>query len=198
PVILLLDQNEACLLLGWDESGKARLLFPDTGQGGVELSREELAEHYSGVAIFARPRFRFDERAPAQPKEKSGHWFWGTILEQRTLLKDVLAAALLINLFAIVMPLFTMNVYDRVVPNFAVETLWVLGGSVVLVLGLEYVIRLMRGHFVDLASARVDMKLSALIMEKVLGMRLSHRPTSVGAFASNLRSFETVRDFIAS
>src|SRR5690606_36516975 len=96
------------------------------------------------------------------------------------------------------MPLFTMNVYDRVVPNFAVETLWVLSGSVVLVLGMEYVIRLMRGHFVDLASARVDMKLSALIMEKVLGMRLSHRPASVGAFASNLRAFETVRDFIAS
>ncbi len=198
PVILLLGQNEACLLLGWDESGNARLLFPDTGQGAVFLPREELAERYTGVAIFSRPHFRFDDRAPSQKAGSSGHWFWGTILEQRTILKDVLAAALLINLFAIVMPLFTMNVYDRVVPNFAVETLWVLGGSVVLVLGLEYVIRLMRSHFVDLASARVDVKLSALIMEKVLGMRLSHRPASVGAFASNLRAFETVRDFIAS
>jgi ATP-binding cassette subfamily C protein LapB len=199
PVILLLEQNEACVLLDWDaESGNARLLFPDTGQGAVFLTREELTARYTGVAIFARPHFRFDDRAPSQIKATSGHWFWGTILEQRTLMKDILAAALLINLFAIAMPLFTMNVYDRVVPNFAVETLWVLGGSVVLVLGLEYVIRLMRSHFVDLASARVDMKLSALIMERVLGMRLSHRPASVGAFASNLRSFETVRDFIAS
>jgi ATP-binding cassette subfamily C protein LapB len=199
PVVLLLEQNEACLLLGWDaESGNARLLFPDTGQGAVFLPREELAARYTGVAIFARPRFRFDDRAPSQVKATPGHWFWGTILEQRTLMKDILAAALLINLFAMVMPLFTMNVYDRVVPNFAVETLWVLGISVVVVLGLEYAIRLMRGHFVDLASARVDMKLSALIMERVLGMRLSHRPASVGAFASNLRSFETVRDFIAS
>ena len=199
PVILLLEQNEACVLLGWDaDSGSARLLFPDTGQGAVFLSREELAARYTGVAIFSRPHFRFDDRAPSQIKATSGHWFWGTILEQRTLMKDILAAALLINLFALVMPLFTMNVYDRVVPNFAVETLWVLGVSVVVVLGLEYVIRLMRSHFVDLASARVDMKLSALIMERVLGMRLSHRPASVGAFASNLRSFETVRDFIAS
>jgi ATP-binding cassette subfamily C protein LapB len=199
PVILLLEQNEACVLLGWDaESGNARLLFPDSGQGAVFLTREELVARYTGVAIFARPHFRFDDRAPSQKKTTSGHWFWGTILEQRTLMKDILAAALLINLFAMAMPLFTMNVYDRVVPNFAVETLWVLGISVVVVLALEYVIRLMRSHFVDLASARVDMKLSALIMERVLGMRLSHRPASVGAFASNLRSFETVRDFIAS
>jgi ATP-binding cassette subfamily C protein LapB len=199
PVILLLEENEACVLLGWDaESGNARLLFPDSGQGAVFLNREELSARYTGVAIFARPHFRFDDRAPSQIKANSGHWFWGTILEQRTLMKDILAAALLINLFALVMPLFTMNVYDRVVPNFAVETLWVLGVSVVVVLALEYVIRLMRSHFVDLASARVDMKLSALIMERVLGMRLSHRPASVGAFASNLRSFETVRDFIAS
>lgn len=199
PVILLLEQNEACLLLGWDaDNGNARLLFPDTGQGAVTLSHEELANRYTGVAIFSRPHFRFDERAPEQKGKTSGHWFWGTILEQRTIMRDILAAALLINLFAIVMPLFTMNVYDRVVPNFAVETLWVLAGSVALVLLLEYVIRLMRGHFVDLASARIDMKLSGLIMERVLGMRLSHRPASVGAFASNLRSFETVRDFIAS
>lgn len=199
PVILLLEQNEACLLLSWDADGShANLLFPDTGQGAVTLAREELVSRYTGVAIFSRPRFRFDDRAPTQGKGKSGHWFWGAILEQRTIMRDVLAAALLINLFAIVMPLFTMNVYDRVVPNFAVETLWVLAASVGLVLLLEYVIRLMRGHFVDLASARIDMKLSGLIMERVLGMRLSHRPASVGAFASNLRSFETVRDFIAS
>lgn len=199
PVILLLEQNEACLLLGWDaDNGNARLLFPDTGQGAVTLTREELADRYTGVAIFSRPHFRFDERAPVQKGKTSGHWFWGAILEQRSIMRDILAAALLINLFAIVMPLFTMNVYDRVVPNFAVETLWVLAGSVALVLLLEYVIRLMRGHFVDLASARIDMKLSGLIMERVLGMRLSHRPASVGAFASNLRSFETVRDFIAS
>lgn len=58
--------------------------------------------------------------------------------------------------------------------------------------------RVLRGHFVDLASARIDVKLSALIMERVLGMRLESKPASVGSFSSNLRSFESVRDFIAS
>jgi ATP-binding cassette subfamily C protein LapB len=199
PVILLLEDNEACLLLRWDEDGNtARLLFPDTGQGAVALSREELAARYVGVSIFSRPHFRFDQRTPSFADLPQRHWFWGALLEQWPIFKDVLAAALLINLFALAMPLFSMNVYDRVVPNFAQETLWVFAAGLLIVLIMDYVIRLMRGHFVDLASARIDLKLSSLIMERVLGMRLSHRPASVGAFASNLRSFETVRDFFAS
>lgn len=199
PVILLLENNEACLLLGWDEGKQtAKMLFPDTAQGTVALSLEDLLSRYTGIAIFARPHFRFDQRTPTLAKVKHRHWFWGSLLEQVPIFKDVLAAALLINLFGLAMPLFTMNVYDRVVPNFAVETLWVFSGGLLLVFVLDYAIRLMRGHFVDLASSRVDLKLSSLIMERVLGMRMSQRPASVGAFASNLRSFETVRDFIAS
>ena len=199
PVILLLAGDEACILHSWDaDTDEARLLFPDTGQGEVTLKRAELEARYAGVAIFARPRFRFDDRTPPVADVRERHWFWGAILDQRSIFKDILAAALLINLFGIAMPLFSMNVYDRVVPNFAVETLWVFAGGMTLVLIMDYIIRLLRGKFVDLATARVDIKLSALIMERVLGMRLSQRPLSVGAFASNLRSFEMVRDFIAS
>lgn len=198
PAILLLNDNEACVLQGWGEDGEAQLLFPDTAQGAVYLSREELQERYSGIAIFSRPHFRFDQRTPPLVEVPQRHWFWGTILEQRPIFKDILASAILINLFGLAMPLFTMNVYDRVVPNFAVETLWVFAGGIVLVMLMDYIVRLLRGHFVDLASSRVDLQLSSLIMERVLGMRMAHRPASVGAFAANLRSFETVRDFIAS
>ncbi|MGP1609852.1 MAG: ABC transporter transmembrane domain-containing protein, partial [Burkholderiales bacterium] len=199
PVILLLNGDQACVLLGWDEAGSgARLLFPETGQGEVSLSREALAERYLGIALFARPRFSFDARTPEVGKVAARHWFWGALLEQRAVYRDVIGAALLINVFALVMPLFTMNVYDRVVPNNATDTLWMLALGVSLVIGMDYAMRLLRGHFVDLASARIDVKLSALIMERVLGMRLEARPASVGSFASNLRSFESVRDFIAS
>lgn len=199
PVVLLLDGNEACLLMGWDEQRTvARLLFPDTGQGSVSLSHAELAARYVGIAIFARPHFRFDQRTPALAQVPQRHWFWGTMIEQWPVYRDVLAAAALVNLFALALPLFTMNVYDRVVPNFAVETLWMLAAGLVLVMGTDYVLRLLRGHFVDLASSRIDLKLSAMIMERVLGMRLAQRPASVGSFAATLRSFETVRDFVAS
>ena len=120
------------------------------------------------------------------------------MLQQRFIYRDVLWAALLINVFALALPIFSMNVYDRVVPNNAVETLWALAVGVALVLGADLFMRLMRGRFVDEASARVDVQLSATLMERVLGMRLEHRPESVGAFASSLRGFEQVRDFIAS
>ena len=199
PVILLLKGDEACVLLGWNATGdEARLLFPETGQGEVTLTRSELAERYVGIALFARPRFTFDARTPEVGKVVQRHWFWGALLEQAPLYRDVLGAALLINVFALVMPIFSMNVYDRVVPNNATETLWMLALGVLLVVGMDFMMRLLRGHSTDLASARIDVKLSALIMERVLGMRLEAKPASVGSFASNLRSFESVRDFIAS
>ena len=198
PVILLLEGNEACILLDWDADGSARLLFPDSAQGAVLLKREALVARYAGIAIFARPHFRFDQRTPEVAEVAQRHWFWGAIMEQLPVYRDILGAAALVNVFALAMPIFTMNVYDRVVPNNAVETLWMLSGGLLLVLVVDYIIRLLRGHFVDLASSRIDLKLSAQIMERVLGMRLAGRPASVGSFASNLRSFESVRDFIAS
>lgn len=201
PAILLLHGDEACILLGWEGEGaaaSARLLFPESGQGEIRLGREELQARYLGIAIFCRPRFTFDARAPEVGKVQLRHWFWGTLAEQWPVYRDVVAAALLINVFALVMPLFTMNVYDRVVPNNAVDTLWMMALGVLLIIGMDFGVRLLRGHFIDLAGARIDVQLSSSIMERVLGMRMEGKPASVGSFASNLRAFESVRDFIAS
>jgi ATP-binding cassette subfamily C protein LapB len=198
PVILLLKNERACVLLGWTDEGNARILLPETGQGAIVLPRRELARRYTGVTLFVRPHFRFDARAPKVTAAKSGHWFWSAIASQRMVYRDVLLAALLVNLFALAFPIFTMNVYDRVVPNHATETLWVLALGLLLVLGADLYMRVLRSHFVDEASARVDIQLSARLMERVLGMRLANRPASVGSFAANLRGFEQVRDFIAS
>jgi ATP-binding cassette subfamily C protein LapB len=199
PAILILRDNRACVLLGWDHAAdQARVLLPQTGQGAVSLARTELLQRYSGVTLFVRPHFRFDARTPEVRATTAKHWFWSALLQQRFVYRDVLWAALLINLFALAFPMFSMNVYDRVVPNNAVETLWALAIGVLLVLGADLFMRLLRSHFVDEASARIDVQISASLMEKVLGMRLEHRPESVGSFASNLRGFEQVRDFIAS
>ena len=198
PAILLLKGNEACVLLGWTPQGDARVLLPETGQGAVVLPRKEMSRRHTGIVLHVRPHFRFDERTPEVRATRSSHWFWGAVLSQRGVYADVLWAALLINLFALAFPIFTMNVYDRVVPNHAVETLWAMSAGLVLVLGADLYMRLLRSHFVDQASARIDVMLSARLMERVLGMRLETRPQSVGSFASNLRGYEQVRDFIAS
>ena len=199
PAVLLLNNEEACILLGWKDEGRtARLIFPELGEAEASLPREELAASYAGYTILARPEFRFDARTPEVGRVKHRHWFWGTLAENSPLYRDVLLAAFMINVFAIAMPLFTMNVYDRVVPNHAIETLWMLAAGVAIVLIADLVLRTMRGYFLDLASSRVDVRLSAYIMERVLGLRMENRPLSAGSFAANLRSFETIRDFITS
>ncbi|GAA5787195.1 type I secretion system permease/ATPase [Chitiniphilus shinanonensis] len=198
PMILLLDNREACVLLEHLPGDRLRVRFPEGGEDGEEMSRRELETRYAGIAIFVRPRFRFEARAPELGSIRGRHWFWGVVFENWRLYRDTLLAAFLINVFALALPLFTMNVYDRVVPNHAVETLWVLAIGAMLVLGFDFAMRTVRGHIIDVASKRVDIKLSALIMERVLGIRMDQRPASVGAFAANLRAFEAVRDFITS
>ncbi len=199
PVVLLLQNNKACLLVDRSSDGQTlQLVYPELGEAPVSLPLAQLESQYAGRAIYARPRLRFDARSPEVRAPRDGHWFWGVISENRALYRDVLLAAFLTNLFALAMPMFTMNVYDRVVPNQAFDTLAALSVGLLLVLVGDLVLRLLRGHFVDLASSRADVKLSAHIMERVLGMRMEQRPASAGSFASNLRAFESVRDFIGS
>lgn len=199
PAILLLEGERACVLLEWSEDqSQARVVFPELGEAPVVLPARQIEELSTGHVIYVRPRHRFDARAPEVNAGRHGHWFWSVIAENRLLYRDVLVAAFLANVLALGMPLFVMNVYDRVVPNNAIDTLWVLGAGVTIVLICDLVLRTMRGRFIDLASARADVKLSSYIMERVLGTRMEAKPVSAGSFASNLRSFESVRDFIGS
>lgn len=199
PSVLLLKDEQVCILVGWSEtSDHAKVIYPEFNETVVLVPTNELQEVYSGTAILSQPEFRFDDRAPTIKQGKAEHWFWNAFRANLPMYRDVLIAALLINIFALSLPLFTMNVYDRVVPNFAVETLWMLAAGVAIVILMDLILKTMRGYFLDLASKRIDIKLSAEIMEQVLGIRMEARPVSVGSFASNLRAFETIRDFITS
>ncbi|VCU69258.1 Toxin RTX-I translocation ATP-binding protein [Pigmentiphaga humi] len=197
PAILLLQDNRACVLHESD-ARSCRVSYPEAPGSIVTVGLDELQAVYAGIACFAHPLHRVDGRAPRPRPVRHRHWFWNAVIQNRRLYRDALAAALLVNLFAMAMPLFTMNVYDRVVPNHAVETLWVLAVGISLVVVFNLVLSTLRAHVVDTASKRIDVQLSAQIMERVLDLRMEGRPASVGAFAANLRSFESVRDFIAS
>ena len=199
PCVLLLEPGRACVLVALDiKARRARVIFPELGDAETEVGLDGLQESYSGQAIYVRPRFHFDERGPEVNKQRSRHWFWGVIRENRKLYRDVIAGSVVINLFAVAMPLFVLNVYDRVVPNHATETLWVLSAGIFIVLCFDLVLRLMRNAFVDLAASRADVKLSSSIMARVLGLRMEARPASTGSFSATLQSFESVRAFIGS
>lgn len=200
PAILLLEPGRACVLLGLDfKQQKAKVIFPELPEADTEISLEELHAGYSGEAIYVRPKFRVDSTSePSVKKRRDQHWFWGVIRENRRLYRDIVLGSVATNLFALAMPLFVLNVYDRVVPNQATETLWVLAIGIFIVLCFDLALRLMRSSFVDLAASRADVKLSSSIMAKTLGLRLEERPVSTGSFTSTLQSFESIRAFIGS
>lgn len=199
PAVLLLKNNQACIISQIDHQLKEVVLYlPELPDEPVKTSFDDLEQFYAGVIIYCRPEFKFDKTSPTINKTRTGHWFWSIIKENRRVYRDVIIAAIIINLFAIAMPLFVMNVYDRVVPNHAIETLWVLASGITLVIIIDFILKLMRSWFIDLAASRSDVKLSAAIMEKILGMQLRDRPASSGSFASTVQSFESIRSFTGS
>ncbi|MDG1692984.1 MAG: type I secretion system permease/ATPase [Methylophilaceae bacterium] len=197
PVIINLKNHNGLLLTKIDlKKNNANIVTSDNIKKSISLP--ELEEMYDGTIFLISDNYKFDARSAETQEQKNDHWFWGTIALSWRIYRDVLIASLLINIFALVGPLFTMNVYDRVVPNQAIDTLWVLASGVFLVYIFDFVIRMLRGYFVDIAGKKSDILISANIFERVMGMKLINRPVSIGAFASNLKDFESIRDFITS
>lgn len=198
PVIVLLKDHSACVLYRIDQSTQtATVYFPEMGDTVTQIALEQLQEKYLGSVIYLQQRqFIVDNQVKVKSTEQ--HWFWYVLHQHRSIYKDILLAALFINVFALCMPLFVMNVYDRVVPNHATDTLWVLALGIFIVICADFCLKMLRSYFVDLAANRADTKLSAFIMEKVLGRRMEQNTQSVGAMASNVQSYESIRSFTSS
>ncbi len=201
PVVLLLKERDVCVLLRrFMENGvpMAEVVFPQSG-GGVDVTPlESIEQLYEGYAIFVKPDYGLKHRVEADEAKTAGSWFWGTLVKFWPTYSQVLLAAVLINMFALASPLFVMNVYDRVVPNHAEETLWVLAIGVSIVILFDFILKTLRAYFVDNTGKRIDVLLSSRIFEQVLNIKLHARPESSGAFANRLREFESLREFFSS
>jgi ATP-binding cassette subfamily C protein LapB len=127
-----------------------------------------------------------------------GHWFWSELRKERHAFSPVLLASLLINLLAIALPLFSMNVYDRVIPNKAQATLWILAIGTAIAFGLEFALRRARTAVVDDISRRLDLRLAGKIYGRLLATPPEERRGHTGAMAARVSEFMTVRDFFAA
>lgn len=198
PCVVLLKNGGACVLTKLSPGEDAEVILPESGTGAHRAPLSELKAEATGYVLFAKPEFRFDARADEAEPEPRGSWFWGTVGRLWQVYIHVVIASVVINLFALASPLFVMNVYDRVVPNNALETLWVLAIGVVVVFGFDFLLRTVRSYFVDAAGKSADVVLASRLFEHVLGMRCENRPPSTGALASNLREYESLREFFTS
>lgn len=198
PAILVLDSGGSVVLTDINPEQRIAIVLDPESHEPVQIDYQQLEAEYSGHVFYLRPMQQFDSRTPKIYKNGHEHWFWGALKGSWKIYRDVLVASFLINLFVLAQPLFVMNVYDRVVPNNAVETLWALAIGVVIVYVFDFALKLLRAYMVELAAKRTDVVLSAQLFEKVMNLKMIARPNSTGAFASRLHDFDTLRNFVTS
>jgi ATP-binding cassette subfamily C protein LapB len=200
PLILVLSNNNSCILESFnDDKTKAKIIFASDDEASYEwVDIDQLEKEYLGYAFMLKKHFEYDNTNSRTLHIQQKHWFWNTLWLSKSIYKDVLIASFLINIFILATPLFTMNVYDRVIPNSAKETLFVFTIGVVAVYLLDSFLKFTRAYFLELAAKRSDIIMSSIIFEKVLDLTMASHPKSVGSFASNLKDFESIRSFITN
>jgi ATP-binding cassette subfamily C protein LapB len=195
PAVLLLKDRNACVLVARGE-GEAQIVTAEGIEKTVPVA--ELARDYEGTAIAVSRAVRFEAGTGSERILATHHWFWGTLARAWPLYGEVAAASVLVNLFTVLSPIFFMNVYDRVIPNKAFETFWVLALGMAVIYLFDFGLKLLRGWFIDVAGRRADMALSSALFEQVMARRLDAGRESVGTLANNVREFESLREFFTS
>ena len=200
PVIVLLHDEQAAVLMRRLDGGQVEAAMPESAQGllPVQMPLDDLLARCTGFHVLIKPVLRADERAGPQQAPSDGHWFWSALWRYRSYYANTALAAVMINVLTLAGTFFTMNVYDRVVPTRAYPTLWTLAIGTFLAMTFEFATRQMRSHMVDVAGKKVDLVLGSLLFRQALGIRLEARPSSSGAFANRLREFESLREFTTS
>ncbi len=198
PAVLLLRDRQAVVMLSPIKNAKVDIATTDNLDGIVTVPAADLEKQYSGTMLVVRPKIRLDSRSSEMTEARERNWFWGEVMRHTPIYLEVVLAALLMNLFTIASSIFSMQVYDRVVPNKAEETLWVLAIGILLIYVFDFALRSMRAVFLDKAGKALDRKVSSAIFEHILSIKMAGGPQSSGAFASNVQQYETLRDFFTS
>ena len=197
PAILLVDGDRPLILTAIE--GDACTVRLPGASADVALDRAALEAAYSGRGIIVR-HDPSSEAARERPWDRAAkqHWFWSEVWKERDQYAYVMLASFLISLLAFAMPLFTMNVYDRIIPNKAASSLWVLALGALFAIAVEYALRLARTGLIDEVGRGIDARLSQRLLDKVLNLPLATQRGSTGALARRVTDYEQVRDFFAS
>ena len=199
PAIAILKDDKAVILLDFSEDyNYTKIILPKNSKNEPYwVETKLLEEEFEGSLFLLKPNFEIGNINENSLKDKK-HWFWGSLSYSKGIYFDVVLASFLLNIFMLATPIFTMSVYDRVVPNSAFDTLWVFSLAILIVYVFDMLIKFTRIYILEIASKKSDVIISSKLFEYVLNIKLSHRFKSVGSFASNLREFDHIRTFITS
>jgi ATP-binding cassette subfamily C protein LapB len=198
PAVLIM-RNGTTLILLRIEGNNAKVLDPSAKPYAPQLrSVDTIAAGYTGYAFLVRAADEADARTVAAGSLPKNHWFWSVVKVHWRNYGHIALGALLINILALAMPLFTMSVYDRVIPNGAIPSLIALSIGMGLAIVFDLVLRMVRSKMIDVTGKTIDVVLAANIFEHVMAVKMAQRPSSVGILANQLRDFDSVREFFTS
>lgn len=198
PAILILHNNDALVLVKCNELNSFEVMKPEDPEKVVAMSGAELSAVYGGYAIRTMPRLKADARSAGFADIQKPSWFWEALLKNKKIYVHVIIAAFLTNLFVLVAPLFVMNVYDRVVPNQAMTTLWVLAIGAMIFFAFDLAARMLRHYLIDVAGQNADKAMSAALFKQLMGLRMANRPASTGGVGFYFGEFESLQEFFTS
>ncbi|MBA6252333.1 MULTISPECIES: type I secretion system permease/ATPase [unclassified Colwellia] len=198
PCILMLKDKKALVLQELDiEKNIATVSLPETG-GEEQLTIEGLESSFVGYLFLIKQQYRGDRNFDVHLNSSKEHWLWQKIKNTSSIYRDVIIASVMINVFALVSPLFVMNIYDKVIPNLAFESLWVLAIGAGVAYIFDFILKQLRGYLIDVAGKKIDIEVSSKLFAKVIGIPLEKRSPSVGGMAKQLSEFDSVREFLSS
>ncbi|MGB1262441.1 MAG: type I secretion system permease/ATPase [Cognaticolwellia sp.] len=198
PCILMLKDKKAAVLQELDiDNNSAVVSLPETG-GEEQLTIEALESNFVGYMFLIKQQYRGDRNFDVHIDSSKEHWLWQKIKSTSSIYRDVIIASIMVNIFALVSPLFIMNVYDKVVPNLAFESLWVLAIGAGIAYIFDFILKQLRGYLIDVAGKKIDIEVSSKLFAKVIGIPLEKRAPSVGGMAKQLSEFDNVREFLSS
>jgi ATP-binding cassette subfamily C protein LapB len=192
PVIGFDKENNPFILLGCRQDGKFSVLRDNKAKVVEHVTAEEFQKTYSGYIISCL------KLTDAERKDQNGHWFFGAFRKSRWLYFQVILASVVSNFLALTTSIFTMTVYDRIIPNSAIDSLIALSIGVIIALSFDFIIKTIRGKFIDNASKSADLEVSNTLFDRVLSLTPEEQSQKTGAMAGIIREFETLRDFFTS
>lgn len=198
PLLIQMQDGQVGVLNQLDVNGNANIQFSgDQGLAQV-LTVELLKENVNNVYILRPEKSIPDVRIDEYIKPYEQNWFWTIVLKDWKRYLDVMFASLMANILALATILFSMNVYDRVIPAQSVPTLWVLAGGVLIAAIFEFCLRVARIYLSDIIGKRADLKISDKVFGHALRIKNKERSKSTGTFISQIRELESVRELVTS
>ena len=203
PCVLISNEGTMYILTNLETDNRiAVLINPSQTKKIYKLPFAKLKEQFQSKIVLVAPdqdasNARMDPDA-IEADHSPHHWLWQPIRQHRGAWVQILFAALGSNILALALPIFVMNVYDRVIPNLVMVTLWSLAGGVIIALLLDLVLKTVRTNVLELAGRRIDMKVGSTLFKQAMDIKLLERKGGAATIASQIRDFESVREFFAS